>query len=112
MPTTLLHVIKDLDAWLQANRTKPSIPDPSNPEINFDHRWDQDTYSYFRERIHTHAAEIEEAYEEPDKDRSVKMWQDIFGGGFKAPTKPLSSAKFPAAAPAADSTVRRSGRAG
>jgi len=112
VPTTLLHVIKNLDAWLQALWTKPSISDPSNPEINFDHRWDQDTYSYFRGRIHAHAAEIEEAYEEPDKDCSVKMWQDIFGGGFKAPTKSSSSAKFPAAAPAADSTVRRSGRAG
>ena len=112
VPTTLLHVIKDLDAWLQANRIKPSIPDPSNPEINFDHRWDQSTYSYFRDRINVHAAQIEEAYEETDKDRSVRMWQDIFGYGFKAPTKPLSSAKFPAAASAADSTIRRSGRAG
>ncbi len=112
VPTTLLHVIKDLDDWLQARPIKLSISDPSNFEINFDHRWDQDTYSYFRERIHAHAADIEEAYEEPDKDRSVQMWQAIFGGGFKAPTKPLSSAKFPAAASAADSTVRRSGRAG
>jgi hypothetical protein len=112
VPTTLLHVIKDLDAWLQEWQTKPSIPDPSNPEINFDHRWDQTTYSYFRDRIHAHAAEIEEAYEEPDKDRSVRKWQDIFGGGFKAPTSSSSSPKFPGAAPAAASTVRRPGRAG
>jgi hypothetical protein len=112
VPTTLLHVIKDLDAWLQARPTKPSIPDPSNPEINFDHRWDQSTYRYFRDRIHAHAAEVEEAYVEPDKDRSVRNWQAIFGGGFKAPTSSSSSPKFPAAAPAADSTVRRSGRAG
>jgi hypothetical protein len=105
-------VIKDLDTWLQARPIKPSIYDPSNLEINFDHRWDQDTYSYFRDGIHAHAAAIEEAYKEPDKDRSVQMWQDIFGGGFKAPTKPLSSGKFPAAASVADSTVRRPGRAG
>lgn len=112
VPTTLLHVIKDLDAWLQEWPTKPSIPDPSNPGVTFDHRWNQDTYDYFRDRIHTHAADIEKAYEEPDKYRSVKMWQDIFGGGFKAPTSLSSSAKFPAAASAADSIVRRSGRAG
>jgi hypothetical protein len=111
VPTTLLHVIKDLDAWLQAQLIKPSIPDPSNPETNFDHRWDQSTYSYFRARIHAHAAEIEEAYEETDKDRSVRKWQDIFGGGFKAPTTSSSSPKFPAAASTA-STVRRPGRAG
>lgn len=112
VPKTLLHVIKDLDVWLQANRTKPSIPDPSNPEIDFDHRWDQDTYSYFRERIHAHAAQIEEAYEEPDKARSVRKWQDIFGGGFKAPTSSSSDPKFSAAASSAASTVGRPGRAG
>lgn len=112
VPTTLLYVIKDLDAWLQARPIKPSIPDPSNPEINFDHRWDQATYSYFRDRIHAHAADIEEAYEETDKDRSVRMWQDIFGDGFKAPTASSSNPKFPAAASLAASTVRRPGRAG
>ena len=37
VPTTLLHVIKAIDAWLQARPIKPSIPDPSNFEINFDH---------------------------------------------------------------------------
>jgi hypothetical protein len=112
VPTTLLHVTKDLDAWLQARPIKPSILDPSNIEIDFDHRWDQSTYSYFRDRIHTHAAQVEEAYQEPDKDRSVRLWQDIFGRGFKAPTASSSSVKFPAAAPAAETTVRRSGRAG
>ncbi len=112
VPTTLLHVVKDLDDWLQARRIKRSISDPSNPEINFDHRWDQSTYSYFRDRIHKHAAEIEEAYEEPDKDRSVRLWQDIFGGGFKAQTKTSSSPKFPAVASSAASTARRPGRAG
>jgi hypothetical protein len=112
VPTTLLHVIKDLDAWLQARPFKPSIPEPSNPEINFDHRWDSSTYRYFRERIHAHAVQIEDAYKEQDKDSSVQKWQAIFGGGFKAPTSSSSSPKFPAAASAAASIVRRPGRAG
>lgn len=112
VPTTLLHVIKDLDVWLQARPIKPSVSDPSNPEINFDHRWDQTTYGYFRDRVHAHAVEIEEAYAEPDKDRSVQKWQAIFGGGFKAPTTSSSSAKFPAAVSSTASTVRRPGRAG
>ena len=43
---------------------------------------------------------------------SVELWQGIFGDGFKAPATSSSSAKFPAAAPAAASTVGRSGRAG
>lgn len=112
VPTTLLHVVKDLDAWLQARPTKPSIPDPSGSGVTFDHRWDQSTYNYFRERIHVHAAEMEEAHAEEDKDRSVELWQGIFGDGFKAPAASSSSAKFPAATPAAASIAGRSGRAG
>lgn len=112
VPTALLHLVKDLDAWLQARPIKPSIPDPSGSGVTFDHRWEQSTYSYFRDRIHVHAAEIEEAYEEGNKERSVGLWQGIFGDGFKAPASSSSSAKFPAAVPAAASTVGRSGRAG
>lgn len=118
VPTALLHVVTDLDAWLQANPTTPPVADPSGSGVYFGHRWGSDparaqaTYSYFRERIHVHAAEIEEAYKEEDKDRSVRLWQGIFGGGFKAPATSSNSVKFPAAAPAAASTVGRSGRAG
>jgi|SRR5918999_941690 hypothetical protein len=112
VPTTLLHVVKDLDAWLQTRPTKPSIADPSGSGVTFDHRWDQSTYSYFRDRIHAHAAQIENAYEEEDKDRSVQLWQAIFGDGFKAPATSASSAKFPAAATATATTTGRSGRAG
>lgn len=112
VPTTLLHVVKDLDDWLQARPMKPSIADPSGSGVTFDHRWEQSTYSYFRDRVHAHAAEIEEAYNEPDKDRSAALWQGIFGDGFKAPTTSSGSLKFPVAAPEAASTVGRSGRAG
>lgn len=112
VPTALFHIVKDLDAWLQERPIKPSIADPSGSGVTFDHRWEQSTYSYFRDRIHAHAAQIEEAYEAKDKDRSVQLWQGIFGNGFKAPATRSSSAKFPAATSAAASTVGRSGRAG
>lgn len=112
VPTALLHIVNDLDAWLQDRPTKPSIPDPSGSGVTFDHRWEQSTYSYFRDRIHAHAAEITEAYEEENKERSIELWKGIFGDGFKAPTTSSNNSKFPAATPAAASTVGRSGRAG
>lgn len=118
VPTTLLHVVHDLDAWLQERPTIPPVADPSGSGADFGHRWGPDperaqaTYGYFRDRIHVHAAEIEEAYEEEDENRSVELWQGIFGDGFKAPATSSSSAKFPAAGPATASTVGRSGRAG
>lgn len=112
VPTTLVNLIQDLDVWLQARPTKPSIVDPSGSGATFDHRWEQSTYSYFRDRIHIHAAEMAEAYSEEDKDRSVHLWQGIFGDGFKAPASPSNSVKFPAAAVPVVSSVGRSGRAG
>lgn len=112
VPTALLHIVSDLDAYLQANETKPSVADPSGSGVTFDHRWDQTTYSYFRDRIHAHAAEIEAAYLEPEKDTSVRLWQDLFGDVFKAPVTQSSTSKFPAGAGAATTTIGRSGRAG
>ncbi|WP_327744055.1 nucleotidyltransferase [Streptomyces europaeiscabiei] len=111
VPTALLHIVGDLDTYLQANEIKPSVADPSGSGLTYDHRWEQNTYSYFRDRIHKHAAEIRDAYHAEDKDTSLRLWQDLFGPEFKAPVTATSSAKFPVAA-AAVTAVARPGRAG
>jgi hypothetical protein len=122
LPTALLHMVSDLDQYLQQNWTKPSIADPSNPSVNFDRRWTPETYSYFRDRIHAHAAEIDDAYHEADEDKSIAKWQKLFGDEFQAPETSSSSTKFGAAGaaggagggnePSGVSSTGRSGRAG
>ena len=123
LPTTLHHIISDLDNWLQARPLKPSIADPSGSGVTFDHRWTQETYAYFRTRINVHAAEIKAAYEETDEAASVAKWQALFGDKFKAPETSSGSGKFGAAGTAAGGVVgtgdsdgtsssSRSGRAG
>lgn len=116
LPTALLHIVSDLDEWLQARWSKPVIMDPSGSGTSFDHRWSPETYSYFRDRIHTHAAEIRDAYEETDSDESVKKWQALFGDGFTAPTSSTSNGKYSSVgtggAAAGTATVGHSGRAG
>lgn len=82
-----MHIVNDLDAWLQARPLKPSIQDPSGSGVTFDHRWGQATYAYFRDRIHVHAAQMQDAYDELDKDASVRKWQEVFGEGFTAPRR-------------------------
>jgi|ERR1022692_813444 hypothetical protein len=111
VPTALLHIVSDLDTWLQANPLKPSIPDPSGSGVTFDHRWNQATYSYFRDRIHAHAVEIEDAYGEFGKEASISKWQAIFGDGFKAPEPIQSNSRF-ATTTTMPSTIGHSGRAG
>lgn len=123
VPTTLLHVVTDLNDYLQATPDKPNVADPSGSGVTFGHRWGRDeaqgqaTYSNFRARIHTITGQIKAAYDEADHDKSVKLWQGLFGEKFQPPKASSgSSSKFGASAAAAGGAVAtstgRSGRAG
>jgi hypothetical protein len=119
LPTALLNIVSDLDDWLQARPSKPSIADPSGSGVTFDHRWTEETYAYFRSRIHVHAAEIRDAYNESDEEASVAKWRSLFGDRFMAPKTSTSSSKFGSAgvasgagAGAGSDTMPSSGRSG
>jgi hypothetical protein len=92
MPTALLHIVGDLDDYLQANPTMPVITDPSCPSQDFNHRWDQAEYANFRNQIHRYAGWISDAFTEADRDKSLVAWQRIFGDGFQQPPMALSEA--------------------
>jgi hypothetical protein len=91
VPTTLLHVVEDLDTWLQARPTKPSITDPGCPSTTFDHRWTQTQYQAFRTRIHELAPQIRTAYDTAGVNDSLQAWQDVFGDSFKTPAVKASA---------------------
>lgn len=110
VPRALLTLVGSLDDWLQSHKTKPSLEVPGTPGVTFDHRWQQNTYSYFRDRIHTHAAQISDAFHETDEDSSVILWQELFGPGFTAPKPQEQSGRFGAGTTLA--VPGRSGRAG
>ena len=93
LPTALLTIVTDLDDWLLHQFSKPRVDDPSGTGLNFDHRWNDESFHYFKARLKVHAAQIREACEEEDFDKSVKKWQALFGEDFKAP-KPATPAKF------------------
>ena len=82
VPTALKNIVGDLDAYLQAHPSMPSIDDPSCLPENFNHRWDQDEYANFRSWIHTYSEWITDAYDETDRDESYKKWSKLFGGDF------------------------------
>jgi Second Messenger Oligonucleotide or Dinucleotide Synthetase domain len=109
VPTTLVRLTEDLDAWMQARPKRPPIEDPSNSGATFDHRWSDETYRVLRDRIHAYARDFRDAYDDPDDDSSLEKWRALFGDGFGPPPAKKSGAAFgavPAAAPS------RSGRAG
>jgi hypothetical protein len=108
LPDALLHIVQDLDEWLRAQVGRPTVYDPSGSGLTFDHRWSDESFEHFRDRIQCFAAEMSDAYNEADPETSVKLWQDIFGAGFKAPPPKETSGRFGPVVPAAP----RSGRAG
>lgn len=85
VPTSLLHISVDLDELLQAQASRPSIPDPSNSGATFDHRWNDASYETLRQRIHEYTAEFRAAYDESDPVESERKWRRLFGDGFTAP---------------------------
>lgn len=95
VPTALMHMLADLDAWLQVHQTMPVLEDPSCPGTYFNHRWDQGKYENFRERISQYSAWVTEAYREADKQKSITAWQRVFGTSFKAPTTTTLVASAP-----------------
>lgn len=111
VPTTLLHIVQDLDRWLQENPVRPSIQDPSRSGADFDHRWSDRAYATLRKRIHQYVDDMEAAYYEEDEERSVELWQELFGDGFKLPGSKPSPGPFTPAAPVVVPPVRR-GRGG
>jgi len=85
VPTTLLNLMTDLDAWLKLYPVMPLLEDPSCPGTSFNHRWTQDRYENFGKWVTFYAARITEAYGEPDKATSLAGWQKIFGPDFTQP---------------------------
>ena len=119
-PTALVNLVDDLDRWLQARPHRPSLSNPAGDGTNFDHRWTDATYRNFRDRIHSIAAAMRAALNEPDAAKSAKAWRDLFGNKFNPPvgrsgsSRPSSPAPLfglPAGAVAASNTSR-AGRAG
>lgn len=121
LPATFFHLLADLNTWLQAHPTKPSIADPSgatHPDgtpVTFDHRWSPETYRAFRSRVETLHAATRTAYDdETSIEHSLELWQKVFGPDFKDPGSSTSGSRAPgrAAAGAAGLSSVASGRGG
>jgi hypothetical protein len=111
IPSTLLTIVADLDTYLQNRPTMPTVVNPGGDGTTFDHRWEQPTYTNFRDRMHTCAQKMAEANEEVDAEKSMKLWQDIFGDKFKPVATPTTNSKYEAGAATA-AAASRSGKSG
>lgn len=86
LPTALVTLLEDLDAWLQSHQTMPLLDDPTCPGLNFNHRWNDPQYATFRHKIHDYAAWAREAYDlqADDEEAALRAWRKLFGDEFAA----------------------------
>ena len=79
---TLVTVLTRVDDYLQKNPYMPEIRNPVLPEETFNRHWDQRKYANFRNRVHAHALTARQAKAEPEGERAIKVWQELFGESF------------------------------
>lgn len=70
LPTAFVHVLEDLDNWMDANPSLPPIPDPSGANNDFGHRWNQDSYDNLKAKVKTIAADARAALDADGTDQS------------------------------------------
>jgi hypothetical protein len=105
VPTTLLHLVEDLDLWLQAQWTKPHLADPSCPATSFNHRWTDSQFAAFRDSIHKLAPKMREAFDASTLGDSIAAWRRVFGPAF--PESVVTAVPVSASAAVTSSTGRR-----
>lgn len=93
LPTALVRLLTDLDSWLSLYPQMPPLEDPSCPGTDFGHRWDEPRYVNFARWMKYYAAKAKAALDEPDKDRSLALWRDIFGDAFDKSVAPEAASE-------------------
>jgi hypothetical protein len=76
LPTAFKNLFNRLDQFLQSSPNMPIIRNPALATETFNRHWDQDSYSTFREKVHTLNEKINNAFQ------SGHGWQNIFGDSF------------------------------
>jgi hypothetical protein len=86
VPTTLVSLLEDLDAWLSRYARMPVIEDPSCPGTYFNHRWSDDEFANFAARVSLYTQWARDALDQQDEAKAVALWQRVFGPDFRLPT--------------------------
>ena len=91
LPTAFISLIRALDDYLQANPSRPELPDPTCDAQNFHDRWDPADYTTCRDAIHQLVELIDTALSARSEEDQLKAWQAIFGEKFTIPAEIIES---------------------
>jgi hypothetical protein len=82
LPTTLKILSNNVNSYLQQNYYMPIIHNPTLPTEDFNRHWDQNKYNNFRKLFDVYNTKINEAFDESNRNESIKKWRKLFGDDF------------------------------
>ena len=80
--TALVTILRRLNEFLEANPRMPSVVNPALPSEEFNRHWDQSHYENFRQKISAYLGRALDAYNEEDRNESIRKWRKLFGDHF------------------------------
>ena len=82
LPDALKAMSNDINVYLQDRVSMPIVRNPVLYVEDFNRHWDERSYANFRKLFGIYNEKINRAYSEPDHNRSVRLWRELFGDTF------------------------------
>lgn len=74
----LVLTMENLSNYLNGISSIPSVSNPSLPTENLARNWMEDHFKLFRDRFTTATEKARNAYNDEDREKSIKGWQELF----------------------------------
>ena len=82
LPDTLKTVSNRINSFLQATPRMPRMRNPALRSERFTRHWDGNDYRNFQEKFAVYNSRINDAYDEPNPQGSLRKWRVLFGERF------------------------------
>ena len=87
---TIETVLTRIADRLEDTPCPPDIRNPALPSETFSHGWTRSQYNRFKGAVRDMADKATAAKAEPDKEKSIELWQKLFGKDFVESSQPSS----------------------
>ncbi len=84
---SLLYTMENINGYLNNQIFVPFIANPSLDSEDLARGWSSDNFELFKKRFSCALEKASLAFKEEDKDKSISLWQDLFGDKFPSLTE-------------------------
>ena len=78
----LVEVMETLNAHLKKYMNKPQVFNPTLQSEDLAEHWNDDHFRIFKNKLEAATLKARQALDETSKDKSIELWQEIFGNKY------------------------------